>query len=246
MKRIFALFFITIILYNCTSNKEVLYNFESETLKIVPISNTIFKHISYLKTDDFGNVACNGMIYFNKNEAIVFDTPTDGIASLELIKWIHKVQKKKIKAVVVTHFHSDCLGGLEQFHKIDTKSYANNKTIDLAKQNNIKTLPKNGFNNMIEIKVGKEIIFAKFFGEGHTIDNVVGYIPNEKTLFGGCLIKTMNASKGYLGDANTNEWSKTVEVIKKEIPDLNIIIPGHGKHGGTELLDYTIRLFKKL
>jgi metallo-beta-lactamase class B len=44
-------------------------------------------------------------------------------------------------------------------------------------------------------------ITAKFFGEGHTKDNVVGYFPSENVMFGGCLVKELNASKGYLGFA---------------------------------------------
>lgn len=30
-------------------------------------------------------------------------------------------------------------------------------------------------------------------------------------MFGGCLIKELDAGKGYLGDANVADWSSTVE-----------------------------------
>ena len=72
----------------------------------------------------------------------------------------------------------------------------------------------------------------------------MGYFPSENILFGGCLIKELEATKGFLGDANVGDWSKTVEKIKKEYPNLKIVIPGHGAIGGSELLDYTIQLFK--
>ena len=84
-----------------------------------------------------------------------------------------------------------------------------------------------------------------FFGEGHTKDNIVSYIPSEKVLFGGCLLKTVGAKKGYLGDANTTDWSNTVAKIKKELSDIEYVIPGHGKTDGTELLTYTIQLFNE-
>ncbi len=73
---------------------------------------------------------------------------------------------------------------------------------------------------------------------------MVGYFPKEKAMFGGCLIKEMNATKGYLGDANVKTWSATVEKVKAKYPDAKIVIPGHGEIGGEELLDYTIKLFK--
>jgi metallo-beta-lactamase class B len=63
-------------------------------------------------------------------------------------------------------------------------------------------------------------------------------------MFGGCLIKELKAGKGYLGDANIINWSKTVEKVKKEYPNVQIVIPGHGEYGNSKLLDYTIKLFK--
>jgi metallo-beta-lactamase class B len=42
-----------------------------------------------------------------------------------------------------------------------------------------------------------------------------------------------------------NDWSKTVSKLKAKYPDTQIIIPGHGKSGGTALLDYTIKLFEQ-
>lgn len=92
--------------------------------------------------------------------------------------------------------------------------------------------------------MGDKETITKFFGEGHTKDNVVGYFPSENILFGGCLLKELKASKGYLGDANISAWSNTVEKVKREYPDVKIIVPGHGKYGNHELLDYTIKLFK--
>ena len=84
---------------------------------------------------------------------------------------------------------------------------------------------------------------AEYFGEGHTKDNIVGYFPADKTLFGGCLIKKVGAGNGNLEDANTDNWSKTVRKIKRKYHSAEIVIPGHGKSGGIELLDYTIQLF---
>jgi metallo-beta-lactamase class B len=41
-----------------------------------------------------------------------------------------------------------------------------------------------------------------------------------------------------------NAWSETVSRLKQQYADARIVIPGHGKSGGTELFDYTINLFK--
>lgn len=245
MKKIAPLLLLAIILSHCTPKNDSTYIYDSEVLKIQSLSKDVFMHISYLTTNDFGKVECNGMVYINGDEAIVFDTPTDDESSAELINWITEIQGKTIKAIVVTHFHNDCLGGLSPFHVIGIKSYASTKTVELAKSNNIEVLPEISFEDAMKFQVGNESVYATFYGAGHTADNIVGYIPNEKTLFGGCLIKTMNASKGFLGDADIASWSNTVEAIKNDLPDLKVVIPGHGRHGGKELLDYTIELFRE-
>lgn len=217
--------------------------YKSNRLIITQISENSFQHTSYLQTNDFGNVPCNGLIVSSSNEVIIFDTPTNDNASEELIKWITEKLKSKIKGIVATHFHDDCLGGLKAFHDHQISSYAYSKTIAFAKENNFE-VPKNSFKNQLILKVGKESTITQFFGEGHTKDNVVGYFPSEDIMFGGCLIKELNATKGFLGDANISTWSKTVENVRQKYPNVKIVIPGHGIYGDKSLLDYTIKLFK--
>lgn len=52
-------------------------------------------------------------------------------------------------------------------------------------------------------------------------------------MFGGCLIKESGASKGYLGDANVNAWSGTVEKVKTAYSAVKIVVPGHGDYGSS-------------
>ena len=238
---------ISITILNCSSQKRDAFKpkevYKSDNLIITQIAENSFQHISFKQTNDFGNVPCNGLIVKNWNEAIVFDTPTNDKSSEKLIKWIRETLNCKVNAIIPTHFHDDCLGGLKAFHENDIPSYAYFKTIELAKENNY-VVPKNSFKDSLILKVGDENIIAKFFGEGHTKDNIVGYFPSENIMFGGCLIKELDASKGYLGDANLADWSNTVENVKKSYPNVKIIVPGHGEYGNIKLLDYTINLFK--
>ncbi len=219
--------------------------FSTPSLKIEKLKENLFTHTSFLEIEDYGSYPCNGMIYFSDNEAIIFDTPINDSVSEELIDWIQKEHNKVIKAVVVTHFHIDCLGGLNAFQKKGIESYAGKLTIQLAKENKVEYLPETGFNEKLTMKIGKDTIINEFFGPGHTSDNVVSFIPREKALFGGCLVKEMNAKKGNLSHADVGQWSKTVQLIKQKYPDMKIVVPGHGNPGGVELLDYTIQLFEQ-
>lgn len=242
-----SLLIITLFLFSCHSPKTTQNNntivYKSDDLIITQLTKNTYQHTSFLQTETFGNVPCNGMIVIDNNEAIVVDTPVNNIISYELINWITKDLNRKIIAVVATHFHNDCLGGLMAFEKNNVPSFANNKTIELAKANEM-NIPENGFNDTLTLPVGTIKIDLTFFGEGHTRDNIVAYIESDEILFGGCLVKELNAGKGYLGDANVDEWSKTIEKISDYYPNVRIVIPGHGNTGSKELLNYTSHLFK--
>jgi len=243
--QLFLLSVILIVTLSCSAQKKKPENktvYQSETLVIIQVSPNVYQHTSFLQTESFGNVPCNGMIVHNHNETVVFDTPVNDEISEELIQWIQNSLKSKINAVVPTHFHDDCLGGLNAFHKHHIPSIANSKTIEIAKEKKL-PIPLKSFNNQEKIAIGNQFTELYFFGEGHTKDNIVAYYPNEKVLFGGCLIKELNATKGNLADANEAAWTETVIKLKNTIIDAEIVIPGHGATGNTDLIDYTIKLF---
>lgn len=217
--------------------------YASPHLVITQLSDHTYMHTSYLNTNDFGKVSCNGMIVYDHQEVIIFDTPANDSSALALIHWINHNLHAKIIAIIPTHFHNDCLGGLAVFHKKHIPSYAYTKTIQIAKEKHL-PVPQHGFDTTLLLSVGKEKVYAQFLGEGHTQDNIIGYFPKEKTMFGGCLIKELGAGKGNLEDANTNAWANSVTLLKAKYPDVQIIIPGHGKPGNQQLLDYTIQLFQ--
>lgn len=238
------LFLLLLVPFSAISNNTKIRDtvYKSDQLIITQLAKHSYIHTSYIYTNSFGKVPCNGMLILNKNEAVIFDTPANDTSTAELIQWIQKDAKANIKAVIPTHFHEDCLGGLREFNKLNIPSYANKSTIELAKAQQY-PLPLHGFTNQLNLTVGGAKIYARYFGEGHTKDNIVGYFPTDHILFGGCLIKELDANKGYLGDANEKAWSPTVSTIKKNYPQLKIVIPGHGEPGNMALLDYTIRLF---
>ncbi len=227
---------------NLLSAQQTKFLYQSETLQIEQVSPNTFVHISYLSTQDFGKVACNGMIVINGDEALVIDTPADNETSLELITWMEKERKVVVKAVLATHFHVVCVGGLEEFHAHGVPSYGSLKTIALAKSAGFPE-PENGFEDQLILEVGELRVTNQFLGEGHTRDKVVTYVPSDQVLFGGCLVKALGAGFGNLEDANTKAWSSTVSKVKSTFPDVRAVIPGHGKVGDVDLLDFTIKLF---
>lgn len=217
----------------------------TDRLDILPLSEHTVVHITYLQTETFGRVACNGLIYINNNEAVVMDTPADDSSSEDLLQWFAATYPNAvIKAVIINHFHKDCLGGLDAFHRRGISSYGYFLTQQLAFRDSV-TPPKYTFEEEWRLNVGGADVISGFYGSAHTYDNIVTAIPSENMLFGGCMIKAVGSGRGNLADADLKEWSKTVKAVRERFPAVRIVVPGHGSVGGPELLDYTIDLFRK-
>ena len=77
------------------------------------------------------------------------------------------------------------------------------------------------------------------------IPRSTGWLPREKILFGGCLVRSANARQlGNLQDAVVNEWDTTITKILNTYPEVETVVPGHGACGSKNLLHYTIDLVK--
>lgn len=217
--------------------------YESADLRIERVTDGVYVHVSYLQVDGFGRVACNGMVYRQGGEAVVVDTPADQPAAEALLTWIDTALQVRTTAVVATHFHADCTGGLSAFHARGIPSFAHLHTISLARQAG-EPVPQHGFDAWLVLRVGEGTVENRYFGPGHTHDNVVSYVPAADVLFGGCLVKALGAGKGNLDDADVHAWSATVAAVRDAYPGVRWVIPGHGAAGDSRLLDYTVELFE--
>lgn len=216
----------------------------AEDMEILPISENIYIHKAYVDSEEFGKFTCNGVVYVNDGQAIVFDTPVEIHQTELLLDWLVNTMKWEVVGIMVNHFHMDCLGGLSVFHDKGITSYSSKMTQKLAAADH-KTVPQKGFQKKRTIKVGSEKVEFRHFGAAHTLDNAVGWVQAENLLFGGCMLKSLKAGKGNLADADTKAWPETIKLIKAAYPSLKIAVPGHGKYGGMELLDYTIEMFEE-
>ncbi len=216
--------------------------YQSQILEVERLAPGTYLHRTFLQTDDFGKVACNGAIFTDGREAVVLDTPVDDAGSEELINFVEGTLALKIAAVVPTHFHADCLGGLKAFHGRGIPSYANRNTAALAATRGAEAV-RHTFEGRKTLTVGKDKIEIDFPGPGHTTDNIVAYFAADQSLFGGCLIKSLGAGKGNLEDADTTAWSGTVVETMARYPRAVLIVPGHGAPGDRHLLEFTRDLF---
>ncbi len=212
----------------------------SDDLQLLPLKDNVYMHRSY-KMFSSGRYASNGMIYIVKDKAILVDTPvTDSLTSL-LISWFSE-KNIQFVAAIPTHWHDDCLGGLNAVHKAGIKSYGLKMTIDLANAHDYLP-PQIGFSDSLTLDLNGYDVNCMYIGAGHTLDNIVVWIPAERVLFGGCMVKALSASGlGNTTDADLNAWPFTIKHVMDLFPEAQLVIPGHGAPGGYDLLEYTYKL----
>lgn len=205
----------------------------SDNLTLNQISDNCYVHTQ-------GNN--NGLVYVNGNESIIVSTPESDLETQNLIDYVRKELNTKIVAYIIDRWHTDAMEGLDVVQKNGIPTYAYEKTRRIAKIKGL-PVPDKGFDPKVELKVGKGKVIAHFLGEAHTNDGIVVWVPDEKVLFGGNGIRNYNGWVGNIGNANLGAWSETAMHIKKEYGTAKVVVPGHGKYGGVELIDYTIQLY---
>lgn len=213
----------------------------SANLEIVKLSQNAFVHISYADSQ-WGRIASNGLILIQNDKAFLFDTPMDEPTTIELVKYIKDSLGAFVTAFVPNHWHADCMGGLKYLHSLQVKSYANKMTIDLAQKNGYE-IPQNEFTDSIYLKLENLDVCCFYLGAAHSMDNIVVWVPSEKILFGGCMVKEINAKNmGNYADGDLKSWPRTIEKVMARFPSAKIVIPGHGRFAGFELLKHTHEL----
>ncbi|MFM6913632.1 MAG: subclass B1 metallo-beta-lactamase, partial [Aquirufa sp.] len=61
---------------------------QAQKVMLKQLTSNTFIHTSYLQTDDFGHVPCNGLVIRDGKQAIIFDTPTNDESAKELIRLV--------------------------------------------------------------------------------------------------------------------------------------------------------------
>ena len=147
-----------------------------------------------------------------------------------------------VKTVIPTHFHEDCMGGLAEAHRPGAVSYGLDRTVEIAKQKGL-PVPQVPYRDGITVRCGATSVVVTYFGAGHTTDNVVAWLPKQKILFAGCLVKSLDSnSLGNTKDGDLAAYPATLRKVRAAYPHAKIVIPGHGDWGGPELIDHTLEL----
>ncbi|MDP3453100.1 MAG: subclass B1 metallo-beta-lactamase [Bacteroidales bacterium] len=228
-------------LFAKSDNKIVIDN----DIQLIKLQDSVFIHLTWHSLENFGRFPSNGLIIVKNGEALMIDTPMDNDKTERLTRFLKDSMSVDVTKLIIGHFHDDCLGGLGYLQSIRVESVANSKTIEKCIELGL-PIPSISFTDSLLFNFNGEQIDCRYFGAGHSSDNITVWITGKEILFGGCLIKSMDSKGlGNLSDAVVNDWGTTIEKLIKKYPEIKTVVPGHGDYGGPELLTYTIKLVDK-
>jgi metallo-beta-lactamase class B len=185
-----------------------------------------------------GQLDCNHLLIVDTKDIVLVNTPaTDSLTSIMLDRIAEKFGRPVTK-VIVSHFHDDSSGGLAETHKRGITSYCCLKTQELLSP--LKRKVDVVFTDSLVVCLQTTRLLLLYPGAGHSVDNMVTWFPDERILFGGCLLKSISSTgKGNIKDADLPNWANTVFRVGKRFSNAQLVIPGHGEPGNSLIFEHT-------
>ena len=213
---------------------------QASELSINGIAEGVYLHKSYHQTQSFGLVSANGLVVVAGGQAYLIDTPWSQADTEQLVNWIGD-QGWQLAGSLSTHSHEDRAGGIGWLNEQGIPTHALALTNQILEANGKATATEPFTGPAFSWVPGTLEVF--YPGGGHTVDNVTVWLPDQRLLFGGCLIRSLGAnSLGYTGEARLDEWAGSVETLQFRYPDALMVVPGHGRLGDRSLLSHTHHL----
>lgn len=218
---------------------------KQEKLLINHLMGDFYIYTTYSTYED-SQVPANGMYLLTNKGVVLFDTPWDTTQFQPLLDSIKMRHGQNVVLCIATHWHSDKTAGLEYYKQQGIKTYTTMLTDELSKSNG-KKRAEFLMKNDTTFHIGQYSFETYYPGQGHTVDNIVIWFKKERILYGGCLIKGVDADNlGYLGDANVKEYASTLEKVQNRYRNSRYIIISHSDWNNGNSLKHSIQMAKEL
>ncbi len=212
-------------------------------LKITPLTYNFFVFTSWKIYGD-KPFPSNGLYVLTGEGVILIDTPWDMTQCQPLLDSIQHRHGQKVKLCIATHSHEDRTEGLEYYASQGIKTFTSVQTDKICKERGEKRA-RFSFKSDTLFNIGEMTFEAFYPGPGHTSDNIVIWFKENKILYGGCFVKSIETNDlGNLADANVDAWHNSITNIQKKFKNPKFIIPGHQDWGSTDALKHTQKLIE--
>lgn len=216
----------------------------SQKLSISPLTDSFYVFTTY-QTYQGTLFPSNGMYFLTTAGAVMIDSPWDTTQFQPLLDSIRHKHRAEVVLSIATHSHKDRTSALDFLKSKGIKTYTSLMTDQISKSTNEKRAEYVFVHDTL-FRVGEQQFQTFYGGAGHTPDNIVIWFDQEKILYGGCLVKSVEAKDlGNLADANLVEWPGTIMKIQEKFKEPHYIIPGHQDWTSLSSLNHTLMLLTK-
>lgn len=216
---------------------------QKSALEITHLTGDFYIYTTY-QTYNGEKFPANGMYLLTDAGAVLFDSPWDATQFQPLLDSIQAKHNQRVIMCIATHSHEDRTAGLAFYKRQGIKTYTTKQTDSISKEQNE---PRAEFLIATDtlFTVGQHAFKTYYAGPGHTPDNIVIWFPKEKIIYGGCLIKSIEARDlGNLSDANVAAWPTTIRNIQRNCKHPTYIITGHQDWTSKKSLQHTLKLLE--
>lgn len=215
----------------------------SAQLEIQKIADSTYVFTTYRMLDK-DLFPANGMIIQTSDGLVMIDTPWDTTQFQPLLDSFQLRLHQSVKLVIATHSHSDRTAGLTYYNSLGISTYTSLGTYIISMDRG-EPLAKQYFIKDTCFVLGATRIETFYPGAGHTPDNQLIYLPQRSVLYGGCFIKSEEATNiGNKDDANLGMWPIALRYTKKTFRQAKIVVPGHQKIGNKKAIRHTLKLLR--
>ena len=146
---------------------------------------------------------------------------------------------------ISTHSHKDRTIGLDFLKRKGIRTYTTKMTDSISRRDKQRRATYL-IDNDTTFRIAEHEFQVYYAGPGHTADNIVIWFEKEKVLYGGCLVKSTDATDlGNIADANTKAWPETIKNIQSRYKNAVYVIPGHFSWSNKNSLEHTLRLLQR-
>ncbi len=184
----------------------------------------------------------NGMYIVSSQGVALIDTPFDTTQCQPLLDSIEKRHHQKVIYCISTHSHDDRTGGVNFLKRKGIITYSSLRTFLLFKEPGEFT-SQFYFSSDTTFTLVSHSFKTHFAGEGHSYDNIVLWFEQEKILYGGCLVKSVEAKDlGNISHANMAQYPLTIKKLMTTYKNAEFVIPGHYDWKNNQSLLHTLNL----
>ncbi|MBN9669947.1 MBL fold metallo-hydrolase [Roseibium aggregatum] len=187
----------------------------------------------------------NTGVIVGERGVLIVDAQATPAQAENVLEKIREKTDKPVKVLALTHFHADSTLGASAFdpgeviasdltrRMIDTRGHdefrlASNRFPDLfagLPGNTVVTSPTMTIASSMSIDLGGLEVRLMHLGRGHTMGDLVAWVPSNGVIFAGDLVQLSAAP--YCGDAHLADWPRALDRITAFRP--SALMPGRGR-----------------